>query len=115
MFQIETSAFFCTTAPTSYLTISSESKLYSSGRKADMYFPELRFRIFCTLFMFLFSVPLTAQELDSTNRTQNRNQWGQAEQRAYRLTQNTTGPYHLVAACREYCRELVETRESRNE
>lgn len=134
-----------------------------------MYFPELSFRILCTiflfLFLFLFTVPLTAQELDSSNWTQTKDQWGQvllcqriyklpevqtrlysfdieqcdkagqlvadviaryssqdqlrmktqAEQHAYRLAQNTSEPYHSVAACREYCRELVETRESRDD
>lgn len=32
-----------------------------------------------------------------------------AEQHSYRLTQNTSEPYHSVAACREYCRELAES------
>lgn len=130
-----------------------------------MYFPALRFRVFCITFLFLFSVQLTAQEPDSSNWTQTKDQWGQvmfcqliykmpevqtrlysfdieqcdkagqlmvdevaryssqdqlriktqAEQHAYWLTKNTSEPYHSVAACREYCRELVETRESHND
>ena len=130
-----------------------------------MYYPELRFRILCTIFLFLFSVPLAAQELDSSNWTQTKDRWGQvlfcqliykmpevqtrlysfdmeqcdmagqrvadvvatysgqdqlrikaqAEQHAYRLAQNTSEPYHSVAACREYCRGLVETQESLND
>lgn len=32
-----------------------------------------------------------------------------AEQHSYRLTQNTSEPYHSVAACRDYCRKLAET------
>ena len=32
----------------------------------------------------------------------------QAERHAYRLSHNTTEPYHSVVGCREYCRELVE-------
>lgn len=64
-----------------------------------MYYPGLRFRVLCILFLFLFPVPLTAQ----------------AEQHAFRLAQNTSEPYHSVAACREYCRELVETQEPLND
>jgi hypothetical protein len=32
----------------------------------------------------------------------------EAERHAYRLSHNTTQPYHSVAGCREYCREMVE-------
>ena len=130
-----------------------------------MYYPELRFRILCIILLFLFPVSLAAQELDSSNWTQTKDQWGQvmfcqliykmpevktrlysfdteqcdmagqlvadavaryspqdqlrikaqAEQHAYRLAQNTSEPYHSVAACREYCRDFVETQESRND
>jgi hypothetical protein len=125
-----------------------------------MYYPELSLRVLGTLFLFLFSLALRAQELDSSNWTQTKDQWGQvlfcqhiykmpevqtrlyrfdieqcntagqviadlltghpdqdqlrmkaqAEQHAYRLAQHTSEPYHSVAACREYCRELVESR-----
>ena len=39
----------------------------------------------------------------------------QAEQHAVALSYNTAEPYHSVAACREYCRELVETQEQHND
>lgn len=32
----------------------------------------------------------------------------QAEQHAYRLSHNTSEPYHSVSACREFCKELVD-------
>jgi len=38
-----------------------------------------------------------------------------AEQHSYRLTQNTTEPYHSVAACRDYCRELAENQGPAND
>ena len=39
----------------------------------------------------------------------------QAEQHAAALSYNTSEPYHSVAACREYCRELAEIQEKRND
>jgi len=39
----------------------------------------------------------------------------QAEQHAYRLSYNTSEPYLSVVGCREYCRQLAETKDSRNE
>lgn len=36
----------------------------------------------------------------------------QAEQHAFLLSRNTSEPYHSVAACREYCKELVENQGS---
>ena len=39
----------------------------------------------------------------------------QAEQHAYRLSYNTSEPYHSVTACREYCKELVEKMEKSND
>ena len=39
----------------------------------------------------------------------------QAEQHAYRLSYNTSEPYLSVVGCREYCRQLAETKDSHNE
>jgi hypothetical protein len=39
----------------------------------------------------------------------------QAERHAVALSHNTSEPYHSVAACRAYCRELAETLDKRNE
>ena len=39
----------------------------------------------------------------------------QAEQHAIKLSYNTSEPYHSVAACREYCRELAEKQDTRND
>ena len=39
----------------------------------------------------------------------------QAEQHAVALSYNTQEPYHSVAACREFCRELAETQDKRDE
>ena len=39
----------------------------------------------------------------------------QAERHAYRLSRNTTEPYHSVVACREFCRELVDSRSPAND
>ena len=39
----------------------------------------------------------------------------QAEQHSYMLNLNTREPYHSVTACREYCRELAETRDEHND
>ena len=39
----------------------------------------------------------------------------QAEQHAAALTYNTSEPYHSVAACRSYCRELAEIQDKRND
>jgi len=35
----------------------------------------------------------------------------QAEQHAFLLSRNTSEPYHSVAACREFCLELVENQD----
>ena len=39
----------------------------------------------------------------------------QAEKHAVALSRNTSEPYHSVAACRAYCRELTEIQDKRNE
>lgn len=39
----------------------------------------------------------------------------QAEQHAFAISHNTTEPYHSVAACREYCRELAEIQDKRHD
>lgn len=39
----------------------------------------------------------------------------QAEQHAYRISQNTSEPYHAVGACRDFCKELVEHLEKNDE
>jgi len=39
----------------------------------------------------------------------------QAEQHAWLLSRNTSEPYHSVVACREYCRELIEGQDSKDE
>ena len=39
----------------------------------------------------------------------------QAEQHAIKLSYNTSEPYHSVVACREYCRELAEKQDTRND
>lgn len=38
-----------------------------------------------------------------------------AERHAFNLAHNTTEPYHSVAACREYCRELAEIQDKRHD
>lgn len=39
----------------------------------------------------------------------------QAERHAFLLSQNTSEPYHSVAACREYCKELAEIQDKRSD
>jgi len=39
----------------------------------------------------------------------------QAERHAVALSHNTSEPYHSVAACRTYCRELAEIQDKRND
>ena len=39
----------------------------------------------------------------------------QAEQHALALSYNTSEPYHSVAACRAYCRDLAEIKDQRND
>ena len=39
----------------------------------------------------------------------------QAELHAYRLSGNTSEPYHAVTACREFCKELFEKAEKSDE
>jgi len=39
----------------------------------------------------------------------------QAEQHAVALGRNTREPYHSVAACREYCRELADIQDKRHD
>jgi hypothetical protein len=39
----------------------------------------------------------------------------QAEQHAIKLSYNTSEPYHSVAACREYCRDLTEMQEKKDD
>ena len=39
----------------------------------------------------------------------------QSERHAALLSRNTSEPYHSVAACRAYCRELAEARDTNNE
>lgn len=130
-----------------------------------MYLPKMRFRMLCTLFPILFSVPLAAQDDGQINWTETKDQWGQvlfcqliykmpevktrlysfdveqcdiagqlmtdvvarfskqdqvqlraqAEQHAYRLSHNTSEPYHAVVACREYCRKLTKTQDPHND
>ena len=38
-----------------------------------------------------------------------------AEKHAYKLSLNTSEPYHSVGACREYCGKLVEIKEQRDD
>jgi len=47
-----------------------------------------------------------------SQRVQLRNQ---AEQHAVAISFNTQEPYHSVAACREFCRELAEIQDKQNE
>lgn len=60
-----------------------------------MYFPGLRFRIIFLPLLFLFSIPLTAQEIDSSNWTQTKDQWGQVMfcQRIYKMPEVKTRLY----------------------
>lgn len=51
-------------------------------------------------------------ELPSQDQVQMK---AQAEQHAYRLSHNTSEPYLSVVGCREYCRQLAEIKDSRNE
>lgn len=51
-------------------------------------------------------------ELSNQDRVQMK---AQAEQHAYRLSYNTSEPYLSVVGCREYCRQLAERKDSRNE
>ena len=62
-----------------------------------MYFSGLRFLILCTPYLFLFSVPLTAQEIDSSNWTQTKDQWGQVMfcQRIYKMPEVKTRLYNF--------------------
>lgn len=39
----------------------------------------------------------------------------QAEQHAFLLSRNTSEPYHSVAACREFCQELIKNKGSVND
>jgi hypothetical protein len=39
----------------------------------------------------------------------------QAEQHAYKLSHNTSEPYHAVGACREYCGKLAKIKDQRND
>ena len=39
----------------------------------------------------------------------------QAEQHAFRLSYNTTEPYQSVVGCREYCRQMAESKGAGNE
>lgn len=39
----------------------------------------------------------------------------EAEQHAVKLSYNTSEPYHSVPACREYCNELANSREDKND
>ena len=39
----------------------------------------------------------------------------QAEQHAYKLSYNTTEPYHAVGACRDYCSKLAKIKDQRDD
>jgi hypothetical protein len=130
-----------------------------------MYLAKLRFRMFCTMLLVLFPVPLIAEDDAQLNWVETKDQWGQvlfcqaiykmpevktrlygfdveqcdkagqlmmditasyskqdqeqmktqAEQHAWLLSRNTSEPYHSVVACREYCRELIESQDSNDE
>jgi hypothetical protein len=56
--------------------------------------------------------------VDGVSRLSKQNQVllkNQAEQHAIMLSFNTSEPYNSVAACREYCRELAEVKDNRND
>ena len=56
--------------------------------------------------------------VDGVSRFSKQNQVllkNQAEQHAIMLNLNTSEPYHSVKACREYCRELAEVQDNRND
>ena len=56
--------------------------------------------------------------VDGVSRFSKQNQVllkNQAEQHAIMLSFNTSDPYNSVAACREYCRELAEVQDNRND
>lgn len=77
MFRYETSAFFCTTASASYLTISAGSKTLNSGIKTSMYLPDLRFQVLFCVLVFLFATPLAARDIEQNNWVETKDKWGQ--------------------------------------
>ena len=75
-----------------------------------MYLEMLRFRMFCTMLLVWFPVPLIADSKQDQEQMKTR-----AEQHPWLLSRNTFEPYHSVVACREYCRELIESQDSNDD